>query len=181
MKKLILRTILLTGIIGCLVSCNSRKNEEVIIENKFKINIPIYMSETSSLNENAILQYQSQFRNIYVMVIEDTKDGFHNSLVENEINDQYTNDLEGFAELMFSYGGFWNVNNEDEIEVTMINGLNAKVIETTNRIEGIDIFYKAALVEGKSSYYQVIAWTSSNKESKNKDDIRKIIDSFTEL
>ncbi len=180
MKKIIQNTILLAVVITCLISCRSRANEEVVVENKFKVNIPTYLSQTFDLNEDATLQYQSRFRDVYVMVIEDTKEEFHNILIESEITDEYSSDFEGFAKLMFACGGFWDVP-EDDVKINKINGLNAITVETSNIIEGVDIFYKAALIEGKTTYYQIVAWTNANKKSKNKADIEKMVDSFTEL
>lgn len=181
MKNSIRNIIISIGIISSLASCNSRKTEEVIVANKFKINIPTYMSETNSLNEDASLQYQSIFKGMYLIVMEDNKKDLHKLLEENQIASEFSDGFNGFTDLMFANGGFWDQNAESELKDIEINGLKAKVLQTEKRIEGINIYYRAALIEGKDTYYQVVAWTSSDKKTKNEKDIEKIVNSFSEL
>ena len=57
----------------------------------------------------------------------------------------------------------------------------AKLLSISGRIEGVDVYYSLAFIEGKERYYQIMAWTLLNKESKYKAQMNKIMYSLKEL
>ncbi|MBL0303429.1 MAG: hypothetical protein IPQ23_17305 [Cytophagaceae bacterium] len=64
---------------------------------------------------------------------------------------------------------------------TVVNNMPAKHIRLSGKVEGLDAFYSVAFVEGKDTYYQVMAWTLANKEAQYTERMNKIIHSLKEL
>ena len=171
MNKLILNL----GLIFCLISCQSNETQE-IVKNQFKITIPRYMTETATLNQEAVLQYQNEFRNMYLIVIEDKKKDMQTALAEYKPDEKFDSDFDKYSD--FRLG---DLNKDNKLKNKKINGLNAKNLNITDRTAGAPVHLNIALIEGKDIYYQVITWTSANKESQNKTDMEMMVDSFTEI
>ena len=64
---------------------------------------------------------------------------------------------------------------------TEINGRKAKIFSVTGNVEGYDIFYRYALVEGKKEYYQIMLWTEQKKGESYLETMNQSINSFKEL
>lgn len=140
------------------------------------------MKSTTALNEDASLQYMNAFRDIYVMVIEDTFEEVENVIV-NELLDDFPEGFEGFCELagMNEEDSFIINSDLEHLRNEQINGLTAKVYENIRNFDGIDAYYKIALIEGKDTYYQVVCWVSDKAKDKYEKTINDIVNSFTEL
>lgn len=174
MKKLITDILLSIGLIFCLTCCNSTSMQEIIINNQYNIKIPTYMSETTSLNQEAILQYQNEFKSIYMIVLEDKKKDMQILLAEYKTNLNFDSDFDKYADYMIENRGFAGLSNQK------INGLNAKILKITRMVNGTQAYFNIALFEGKNHYYQIITWSAAGKEAKNRGDMELIVNSFTE-
>ena len=184
MKKSIFPFCLLMLISQLLLmsSCGSPESREVVIENKFKMQLPGYLS-SNNLNEDASLMYANLLREVYVMVMEDTFEAMHNALVENELTDDYSSDFNGFCKLVSNdeSDAFLITDDRPKLKDTTINGMQSRYYENTRKINGVDAYYKLALVTGKSTYYQVIAWTLASRADRHDKALKEMIDSFEEL
>ena len=179
MKKLTL--LLLTFLY--LNSCQLGDKEQTIsIENKYLLTIPSFLKEGSKLNEDASLQYQSLLRSFYVIVIDETKNEMLKALLENNLLDVYANDINGYSELIIS-SFEQSISNAEKSEVidTLVNNMPARLLSIKGRVEGVDIFYSIAFMEGKTRYYQVLAWTLAGKEDQYVDEMNRIMYSLIEL
>jgi hypothetical protein len=104
------------------------------------------------------------------------------ALEENQLTDTYNNDIKGYSDLLIN--GFEqtiSVNHKSEILDTLVNGMPARLLTINGRVEGIDAFYSIAFIQGKKRYYQIMAWTLSNKEYQYKDKMNRIMYSLKEL
>ena len=70
---------------------------------------------------------------------------------------------------------------DKQITETTINKYPAVVVETTETVNGIGVFYVVAIVETKKTYYQVFTWTLASKKEKNYQQMKDIINSLKEL
>ena len=68
-----------------------------------------------------------------------------------------------------------------QITETTINKYPAIVVETTEEVNGIGVFYVVAIIETKKTYYQIFTWTLANKKEKHYQQMKEIINSFKEL
>lgn len=180
MKKLniLFLTILL------LTSCQSGDTEKLVkIGNKYSISLPSFLVPASTtLNEDASLQYLHTWKEFYVIVIDESKSEMQKALLDNNLTDIYTNDIEGYSSLILdNFEQVISISHKSEIVATQINNMPARLITIKGRAEGIDAFYSLAFIQGKERYYQIMAWTLSNKEYKYKDMMKNIMYSFKEL
>jgi len=179
MKKttLILLTIL------TLISCETGdKEQNITIGDKYSISIPSFLTKVNNLNDDASLQYQHAWKEFYVIVIDETIEEMQKALEENQLTDTYNNDIKGYSDLLVN--GFEqtvSVNRKSEILDTLVNGMPARLLTINGRVEGIDAFYSIAFIQGKKRYYQIMAWTLSNKEYQYKDKMNRIMYSLKEL
>ncbi len=181
MKKFYLPLILL--IVVLITGCASEEGEQTItIENRYKLTMPSFLSKTEDLNEDASLQYQNLFKEFYLLVIDEPKSDLQGILDDYDLNDSYTNDLDGYSNLIIDgvLNNLIDPTKSDMVE-THINGLPARVTTITGTIEGIDILYTYGIYEGKELYYQVISWTEIEKQSKYQPKMDAIVQSFKEL
>jgi hypothetical protein len=136
----------------------------------------------NNLNDDASLQYQHAWKEFYVIVIDETIEEMQKALEENQLTDTYNNDIKGYSDLLVN--GFEqtvSVNRKSEILDTLVNGMPARLLTINGRVEGIDAFYSIAFIQGKKRYYQIMAWTLSNKEYQYKDKMNRIMYSLKEL
>jgi len=131
------------------------------------------MTKTTALNQEAILQYQNEFKGIYVMVFEDLKPDMQTMLAEYKPDKKFDSDFDKYADYMIESRGFSRLNNGT------INGLKAKTLKTTKMIPEGMAYYHIALIDGKEHYYQLITGSDAIKEAKNRDAMKMIIESFT--
>lgn len=179
MKKI---TIILLTILT-LSSCESGDKEQTItIGDKYSISIPSFLTKVGNLNDDASLQYQHAWKEFYVIVIDETIDEMQKALEDNNLTESYTNDVKGYSNLLLD--GFEQtvtVSRKSEIVDTLVNGMPARLLTINGRVEGIDAFYSLAFIQGKERYYQIMAWTLSNKEYQYRDKMNRIMHTLTEI
>jgi len=184
MKQNLLASVYIITIILSFFSCNfSSEPKEITIDDKFKIMVPGYMRQRNSLNEDASLVYMNGLKEVYVMVIEDSYDSIEQFILENDWEDEYTNDFDGFCQLVCRHEGefFLTPNDYKKLQDGNINGLKAKVFQNTRIVNNINVYYTLALIEGEDTYYQVIAWALPDRKNKYKETLENMINSFEEL
>jgi hypothetical protein len=179
MKKI---TILLLTILS-LNSCQSGDEQQTVtIENKYSVALPSFLTKASGLNDDASLQYQHAWKEFYVIVIDESKSEIKKALDDNNLTEAYNNNIKGYSELIIN--GFIqaiSVSHKSEFVDTTINNMPARLLTVSGRTEGIDAYYSLAFIQGKERYYQIMAWTLSNKEYEYKDKMNRIMFSLKEL
>ncbi|MBK6977922.1 MAG: hypothetical protein IPH28_13145 [Cytophagaceae bacterium] len=166
-----------------MISCKTTETDQVVtIEKKFSLTLPSFLSKSTELNEDATLQYQNMVKEFYVVVIEDTKSEMKKSLEENNLTELYPNDINGYSCLLVQgLEKNMKITKKTALIDTVVNNMPAKHIRLSGKVEGLDAFYSVAFVEGKDTYYQVMAWTLANKEAQYTERMNKIIHSLKEL
>src|SRR5690606_13620739 len=143
---------------------------------------PKYLSKAASLNEDASLQYQNIFREAYVIVIDEPKDGFISVFKELELYDETLSPIE-------NYSNFQNQHFSDATrEITYdsgfsdktINSLPAKFKKLQAKVSGIDseISYWNTYLESDTKMYTIMCWTLSDRQKKYDETFIKVINSF---
>ena len=179
MKKGVLISITILILSSCGVG---RQNEDVVVEGKFTMKIPLNMSIASDLNDDAALQYQNLFNELYVIVIDEDITEFETLIEENDLKEDYGFDLDGYFNLVIN-GCVMELENVKKSEVIdiRINGLSAKQIGIEGEIEGIDIYYCYTAIKGKNTYYQIVSWTILENKAQHEKLLRKMALSFNEI
>jgi len=164
-------------------SCNLSKPREVVVNDKFTMMIPQTMIPTKDLNDDACLQYMNPLQELYVIVIEDTYESIGNALIQHGLSEQPNPSFEGFCLLASSSEehSFIVQDDRESLVCDTINGMNARLFENKRSLNNVEVYYKIALLEGQSSYYQIISWTLPEKEKDHGEHIDGMIRSFKEL
>lgn len=126
------------------------------------------------------MQYQYLPDEFYAIVLDELKASVEAVLQSNE------NDLNGNLD---DYYSIVKTNFEDFLENlklhdekrTTINGNKAIVFSVSGELQGMGIFYRYALVQGKSDFFQVMVWSEKAREIKLKPNMDSIIQSFRNL
>lgn len=179
-----------TLFLSCNIINNNDKSEklsddgynEVNVNNEYGVLLPKYLSKATNLNEDASLQYQNIFKETYVIIIDEPKDGFITSFKELELYDESLTPLENYS----------NFQNKSLSEATKeviydsgftdktINSLPARTKKLQAKVSGIDfeISYWNTYIESDSKMYTMMCWTLSERQKKYDDTFTKVINSF---
>jgi hypothetical protein len=157
------------------------KKQLVTIQNRYSLELPDYLTQTTDLNEDASLQYKNSSKDLNVIVIDESKAAMQKVLEENNLLDQFPNDLGGYANILLEDLTL-NINSVATPTVidTLINGMPAKVTTVSGILDGTSLFYSVGFIEGAASYYQVMAWTLAEKQAEYQEQMKRIIYSLKE-
>ena len=161
-----------------LFSCDSKTEFKSIKVNDYSISLPDFLSEGKDLNDDASLQYQNLFKEFYIVVIDESKESFKDAIEINELEDIYESNFDGYTKLLIgNLEAAVTFKNKKEIE-TKINGLPAKILEFEGNVDGIDIYYQVAYIDGITNYYQIMTWTLADKKETYKETMDEMFQSF---
>jgi hypothetical protein len=162
-----------------LTSCTQKTElQTVSYQNKYSIEIPNYLTKSFNLNDEATLQYQNLFKDEYVIIIEEPKSEFDDAI---EILGT-TKGLEGYHQILVQNLETAIENMEiTAVENIKINSFSAKIFSVTGNVENYNVFYKYGIIEGSKSYFQILCWTSKDKQLKSEPWMTQAIKSFKEL
>ena len=147
----------------------------------YKIELPDYMEETFHLNNEASLQYQNLFKELYIIVLDEPKDEFHDVISQGDYANDYTKDIQGYTNFLLDSHPEREITGGD-IKPVKINGLDARIYEMKETTEdGYDITFKAVNIEGRKKYYQLMVWTLTENMEKYNTVMDNMINSFKEM
>lgn len=164
-----------------VIACNNDKTQTITIDGKYALTVPESMKQAKGLNEDASLQYQDASKEMYVIVIDETKKSFDSIISAYSLYDVYKPDLEGYSQLVINgIDPSVTIDTTSGFQDTKINGLNARRTTIEGSSSGFGIYWKFAFLEGKKNFYQVMAWTTKDRKEKNEKQMEDIITSFKE-
>lgn len=138
----------------------------------FNVSLPDYMSKTGGINSDAAIQYKNTVKDVYGIVIFDTKEEL--DLVEikfSSTNEFYEDFMKDFV-----------IEEEEKRKVSKpqflkkgdINFIECDVTYYDKDAQ-TEIYYLVGIVETKTAYYKVLSWTSAKNKDKFKSDFQKIL------
>lgn len=179
MKKL---NILLFVCISLLACNNKVENQTVVIDNKYSMELPDFLSKTTILNDEASLQYMNGLKELYIAVLDEPMSDFELALKENDLTDEYKNDLKGYSSLVIdTFKENLEIVSMSDPNQTTINGLPALIYTVKAKVENYVAYYNYVFIQGKKDYYQIITWTLDSKEDDHKEQMQTMISSFKEV
>ena len=180
MKKTVILILTILSLSGCF--SNAEKPKTVTIENRYSVTMPSYLIESSDLHDDAPLQYWSKWRALCIIVLDESKNNWSEALEEYDVPEEYTDDLKGYSTaLLNDFTGNVSATRLSEPVDTLINDMPAVLVSFVGKVDNLDLFYSVAFVEGEEQYYQMILWTTADKEEKHKEVMNQMIYSFEEL
>jgi len=166
---------------------NDDTSQNVVVQNRYSINIPSFLSPTNKLSEDASLQYFSRTLGVAFQVIDEPKAEFEDSVAEfkkqmpdfGEGNSLLDNMVTITLSKMFDMD---KVKISDYTE-TKINGMNAITLNAFQERTFLkDAIYSSfAFIEGKNTLYQILIMSGGTSISKLADKLEQSIKSFKEL
>ncbi len=162
-------------------------NEVTIADGNYVMSIPKHLALASTLNDQASLQYQDLAKELYIIVINESKTDFIKTYSDPDLDpdllkydDNLTPEKNYRLVQMQSLKKSMTLKSEPTIKKTTINGLDAEVVDFTGSVEGIeyDIYYKLAFIEGTKDTYMVMTWTLDSDKNTNMDEMDGMINSF---
>ena len=162
--------------------------QNVVVQGKYSIEVPSFLSPLNHHNEDASLVYGSKALDISFLVIDEPKSEFIQSF--NELQVEFPSVFEGNNSILDKMATIVlnNMFDIDKVEIggwneTNINGLNALILNVFQK----RTFFKDALygsfafIEGKDTLYQINILTGGTSIDKLADKLEKSIHSFREL
>jgi len=166
-----------------VLSCVKEETQSIKIKDQYKIELPKTLSKADNLHEDASLQYQNLFSEFYTIVIDEPISDFNDLVTQDEyLAESYKPNLTGYSNLLkdnlsasIKNGKFSN------FEDTKINGMDAKLMNVSGTVDGIDVYYQFGFIKGLEKYYQIVNWTELKRKEDHSVAREKIISSFKEL
>ena len=143
----------------------------VSTDQQSQIDVPIFWTEETDLNDEAELQAASPLFEQYIIVLTESKADFEGF----DIN------LQSYSEIVRDnfLDSLGDVSVTDEQSLT-INGKNAIQYELRGTVDGLDVVYWMTCVEGNSNYYQILSWTLLEYVDISAEELQTVVESFQE-
>lgn len=138
-------------------------------DNRCALTIPQNWSAMRDLNSEATIQVGNGFREEYLIVLIDT-------------DEEYTGSLQEHSDLTSGFIVEGLAGSEDSGPRPLtIGGFPAFQRELRGRISGLNISYLHTSIDGEKGFYQILAWTLTEREDAKFPIYREILDTFEEL
>lgn len=166
------------------LGCQFEKDFETktVSASRFSLDIPVFLKKSDNLHDEAALQYQNLIREYYTIVIEEPIEDFQAIIdIEDYYKENFTPDLDGYTKLVReNMLDVIESKEESKVTETKINGMPCRMFEISGKIDGMDIYYAIAYIQGKKNFYQVVNWTLLGNKKKYAATMEKSIMSFKE-
>ncbi len=161
---------------------DGEKPQKVKVKN-YSVVIPGHMVATTELNDEASLQYQNIYKELYILVIDEPKDEVINAFTEAGEYDTTKSPVTNYRTFLIRLlQESLSVKGGIELTKDTINGLSAEIATfhaTAPEVGAeVEVFYQAAFYEGKNNFYYLTTWTLTEMEEKNRKEMKEMIYSF---
>lgn len=169
-----------------LAACTPSHMTTYTKDGLFSIEAPDFLKEVDHLNPDASLQLANNSNDFLTMVIVDSKEQFMNLLEQQELQNDFPNNLDGITLFLQNLhhnieasGG--KINHRSEIKKIMVHGKDAREYTMEVTIEGENLYYLYTIIEGDAQYYQIMSWTYTSLKDSYQKDFEHINHSLKEL
>jgi hypothetical protein len=146
----------------------------------FVFQYPDYLEQDSLLSPEATIAFDNKRKEVYLIVIHESREAFANYGYDNMNLDDYMRLVESGMDtnLVLKVLSRKNakVNKLDAVEILIENDLTKE-----NKGRPVISLMKKIAIEGKKGFFQIYVWCLKEDFEDNKADFDKIIGSFREL
>lgn len=184
MRKLLLPLVAVIALTfsGC---GNKTKFNEVKINDLYSMSLPDYLTKGYELNSEASLQYQNEAKEVYVIVIDESKQEFIEVFQSIGEYDSTKSAVDNYAEAQMESieENMSEVTSKSTMRKADLAGCPARICDVSGTQDGITdaMGFTVAFIEGKETLYMVMTWTFEKTKSEYQDDMNEMINSFKEL
>lgn len=160
---------------------------EAIGNGKYSMMMPDYLTSTKELHDEASLQYMNEFKEVYVIVIDEEKDSIDimlDELKELEVFEGDRSLVEQMMDLqMLNMRMSSKISAEEKEEKLKVGKFDALRKELIASVPGIDaeVGYFLTMVEGDKNVYTIMQWTLGSRKDQYRPEFEKMVASFKEL
>ena len=169
-------------IIDQKASLDDSEYQLITHNNEFNLMIPKFMDATTSLNDEAVIQYQNIFKETYLIIIDENIEEVTDAFYEAGIYDPNYSFMENYVDFQIeSISTDANSAIKGDHTKSTINGLEAETIDLTAQIEGVayEIYYKVCFLKSEEKIYYMMLWTLNDRRDNYKEAFQKIYESFS--
>lgn len=159
------------------VSCDKQADDHVLVQvNKdYCVELPTFLKPVNDLHELSACQYGNDEKELYFVLLNVSKQEISQNGWNMDL-EQYFNNVaaQPFAE---------NISNgmiSDPVKKE-INQLPALTAEITGEVNGSQAYYKLAVIETESDFYQLLVWTRADKKDEHSQEMEKILGTFKNI
>jgi len=200
--------LLVSSAVLALFSCNSNSNSDVdndILDNLknieetdlnvsntvkkevgdlYSVEIPSDLTITTSLNDDASLQYNNTYAEKYVIVIDESKQDFIDVLKSLGVYDEDKSLADELADIQItSFGENLTISSQSKVIETKINGMDTRLFAFDGLVPSIEqgISYWTGYYVGEENLYTIMAWTLKSSKGNFEAEANAILQSIEEL
>ena len=149
----------------------------------FSLMIPNYVMASKEASEEALLQYENEKREYYLMVMEENKDTLKEILKQADFWKE--GERLSHAGLVVHRTSMATKTEIKDVTVaidTLVNGLlsSSSVVICALEDIGTDIVYHVTCVEGSQKMYTIVQWTSFSNRKRYSETFEQVAHSFKE-
>ncbi|PHR46596.1 MAG: hypothetical protein COA32_10660 [Fluviicola sp.] len=151
------------------------------VKNQYSMEVPEFMTQVTSLNDEASFQSQNIYKETYIIVIDEPTDEFISVFKSLEGYDDSLSVVENYRVVQTNFiSEDMQIDKMSEPKSLTINGLNAEQIAIEGSVPGLNakLYYLYTFVEGKDNVYMVMAWTLNSRKDKYADVLEEMSNSI---
>lgn len=157
----------------------------VNVDGRYQMTLPKYLSPDSSLNREASLQFANIFKEVYIIVIDESREMFLDMYWDSIGFDSTKSALENYSNSQMSsiHANMKTVTYESEFRILQTQSGKSLVKDISGFQDGIEdeMGFTVAFIEGKFNLYMVMTWTFAKTKKTYQRDMDNMIISFKEL
>ncbi len=151
----------------------------------YQMDVPKYMKSATDLNYEASMQFESEPKQAFVVVIDDNKTDFVETFQDLGIYEDSLSVLDNYS-IAQADNFIENTNKvayQSEMEAITVGDLDARRIEFHATLDNFafEVGYILTFVEGDSHLYMIATWTSGDRMNRHRNTFHTMADSFKEL
>jgi len=158
---------------------------KVTINKQYSMMIPEYLSRDTTLNDEASLQYSNYTKEMYIVVIDESKKDFKDVFLALGDYDTTKTVLQNYtrAQMESIRANMQAITKESPLRYLRTGSGKAHVHDVTGTQEGVDgeLGFTIGFVEGKETLYMIMMWTFQKDKPLYQEDMDAMITSFREL
>lgn len=158
---------------------------EANINGRYSMMLPEYLTEDSVLNNEASLQYSNIHKEVYIIVIDESKQDFIDVYTELNEYDSTQSALENYArEQMESIRGAMSKITYESKHRLLKTGCGKAITYDVSAFQETiedEMGFKVAFIEGRLNLYMIMTWTFQSSIKLYQDDMDAMVKSFKEL
>jgi hypothetical protein len=151
------------------VSCSDHNWTNAMVNNTYSLQIPAYL-ETGVFYPEASLQYKNEEREIYLVVIDESKAQFKEYGLDYDLRTYFNVTARKIDSV-----------SQPKVETMIIHTDSALTATLTGTVNNTPVSYQILCLESKTRFYKLVIWMRAQDREKYSADVDKIIRSFKEL